>query len=451
MRLIGRLSRRVLLTSVLTGVVAALLALGQARDGIGTVVGESIRASFDEGERHRCEADPSGWQARGPQDARVFAYDPVSLAPLHPDAPPLDAAFARDVLSGERELHSVRVGLGGQVVFRGAGTGPCRLLAATWRGPNGLANVQRVLLTTAVLSGLAGALMGLLLVVWPLARRTQRLRAAVEGLGATQWLQDKGGPDDDELDTAVHQLALADARIRRDAQTLLEQSSALQRHLGEVSHDVRTPLASLQLTLEHLADTTTEAATLEALAQALSECVAVSAITENLRLKSLVEDGLRPAQRPFDVTAVVERTVGRAQSLGRRKGVDVELAVPDAPLVVVGDEVFLERCVSNLLDNAVRYAEREGHVAVLVATRDDTFSITVRDDGPGVTPEALARLGERTFRTDEARQRDPRGSGLGLSITRALGQRCGWSLSFSALEPRGLEAILAGSTVPPRS
>ena len=76
---------------------------------------------------------------------------------------------------------------------------------------------------------------------------------------------------------------------------------------------------------------------------------------------------------------------------------------------------------------------------------------TVRDDGPGVTAEALARLGERTFRTDEARQRDPRGSGLGLSITRALGQRCGWSLAFSALEPRGLEAILAGSTVPPRS
>jgi signal transduction histidine kinase len=97
----------------------------------------------------------------------------------------------------------------------------------------------------------------------------------------------------------------------------------------------------------------------------------------------------------------------------------------------------------------VRFGDRDGHVALVLARAADEFVITVRDDGPGVTADALARLGERAFRTDEARQRDPRGSGLGLAITRALCDRCGWRLSFVSLAPRGLEVTLRGSTLSP--
>jgi signal transduction histidine kinase len=303
----------------------------------------------------------------------------------------------------------------------------------------------RLISSAAVLTALAGALLGLMLVVWPLVRRTQALERAANALGASHGLGRAAGPRDDELDNALNRLSLADVRIRHDARTLQEKSTALQRHLGDVAHDVRTPLAALQLTLEQLSDEAKDEATRERLTQALSECVAVSNVTENLRLQSLMEDGLQPTiQHIDDLAGVLERIVLRAQSLARRKGVFVELAQPHEPVALDGDEIFLERCVTNLVDNAVRHGERDGHVAVLTRVDAGAFVVTVRDDGPGVSVDELARLGERTFRTDASRQRDPRGTGLGLAITGELCRRCGWSLTFGRLDPQGLEAIIRG-------
>ncbi len=432
-------------TSVLTGVVGAGVALVLARGAAGNALSDAIRAAWDEGTQRECLASPSTWSVRGPGDAMIYAYEPATLRSANPAAPALDLTLAQRVLAGEADVHE-GAGSGGQVLFRTpVGVGPCGLVAARWSGRFIAPWAGRLLIATSVLTVVAGALAGWLLVVWPLGRRTRSLALAADALGTSHGLSDDGPGDGDELDTALRRLATADARIRRDAQTLAEQSTALQRHLGEVAHDVRTPLASLQLTLEHLSDAATDEPTREALARALSECVSVASITENLRLKSLVEDGLQPTLQPIDDLArVLERVVLRGQSLARRKGVTVELAQPDEPVAMLGDEVFLERCVTNLVDNAVRYAEREGHVAVLVTVEDAAFVVTVRDDGPGVSVEELARLGERTFRADAARQRDPRGSGLGLAITGELCRRCGWSLSFARLEPRGLEAVIRG-------
>jgi signal transduction histidine kinase len=449
-RLVGRLSRRVLVTSALTGIVAAAVTLVLARGAVGAWINDAIRAGHDAQAQARCVSDPAAWTERGPGDARVFAYDAATLRSHNPAAPPLDIALAGPVAQGERDRVLSRTGTGGTLVFRSAPSGPCSLVAATWSGTYTAGPATQLVASAAVFTALSGALLSLLLVVWPLARRTRALALAANVLGEAHGLTGAPGGGDDELDTALARLRLADARIRRDAEVLRERSTALQRHLGDVAHDVRTPLSALQLTLEHLADEAKDHATRARLAQALCECVSVSNITENLRLQSLVEDGLQPTTRPIrDVARVLERVVFRAQSLGRRTGIAVEMAAPDAPIAIAGDELFLERCVTNLLDNAVRFGDRGGHVALVLARCADTFVITVRDDGPGVTADALARLGERAFRTDEARQRDPRGSGLGLAITRALCDRCGWRLSFVSLEPRGLEVTLRGSILSP--
>ena len=83
------------------------------------------------------------------------------------------------------------------------------------------------------------------------------------------------------------------------------------------------------------------------------------------------------------------------------------------------------------------------------SSRMKGFSLVVVDDGPGRLPAELPRLGERTFRSDEARQRDPSGSGLGLAITSQICERCGWNLSFERQEPRGLSVKIAGPTIAP--
>ncbi len=446
MKLLGRLSRRVLVTGVLTGIVGAVVTLVLARSAVATTLSAAIRDGHDAEAQAACEANPSAWSPRGPGDTLYFGYDAATLRSLNPMAAPLDVGLAHAVTSGERDLAVIGAGTGGQVVFRGAPSGPCSVIGASWNGKYATMPALRLIASAAVLTTLAGALLGLMLIVWPLARRTQALEQAANALGATHGLSAALAPGDDELDTALHRLRSADERIRRDAQTLSEQSTALQRHLGDVAHDVRTPLAALQLTLEHLSDDTKDEATLERLTQALSECVSVSNLTENLRLQSLVEDGLTPTIKPIDdLGRLLERVVLRAQTLARRKGITVEFAQPDEPVALIGDEIFLERCATNLVENAVRYGEREGHVAVLLSVDAHAFVVTVRDDGPGVSVDELARLGERTFRADAARQRDPRGTGLGLAITAELCRRSGWTVSFARLDPRGLEAVIRGT------
>lgn len=448
MKLVGRLSRQVVVTSIVTGIIGAAVVLVQVSMTAHRAIGESIRGVYLEDEQQRCEATPATWRLRGPGDFTAWAYDSAGRS-ANPAAPAYEAHGVAAVLEGGDFATAETGGPGGSVTFRAAPGGPCAIIVGHWTGRFASASAMKLLLTTGLLTVLSGAAMGGLFVVWPLSRRARRLREAAATLGSTAGLVPN--VDGDELDLALARLGEADARIRRDAAILAERSTALRRHLGEVSHDVRTPLAALQLALEQALASGPSEPTREPLARALTECVFVTSVTENLRLKSLIEEGLEPSPRQVDdLSALVGRLVLRAQLLAAHRGVHVEMSRPDAPVRLVADDVFLERCLANLLDNAVRHAPDGGHVAVLVSEKAERFEVVVRDDGIGVPPDELARLGQRAFRSDAARQRDPRGSGLGLSITSALCERCGWVLSFANLDPHGLEVSLRGSTRAPQ-
>jgi signal transduction histidine kinase len=128
------------------------------------------------------------------------------------------------------------------------------------------------------------------------------------------------------------------------------------------------------------------------------------------------------------------------------------MAAPDTALVVRASAVATEQALTNIIQNAVTYVDDGGRVAIVVRSDDErgTFTIDVRDDGPGVPPTELPRLGTGTFRSDEARQREPRGRGIGLAITAEVCRRFGWTLSFHALEPRGLDVRIEGATASDR-
>jgi signal transduction histidine kinase len=134
----------------------------------------------------------------------------------------------------------------------------------------------------------------------------------------------------------------------------------------------------------------------------------------------------------------------RSTFYAARRGISLETAVPDGAVMVDCHTIAAEQAVRNLVENAIAYGDRDGHIALMLEIEGDSFLLTVVDDGPGVAPSELARLGERTFRSDEARARDPRGSGLGLAITNEICARCGFELAFANETPRGLRVTIRG-------
>lgn len=451
MKLTRRLSRSVVAVAVVSGLSGVGSALVSVRASFRRSMAAAVREELGEEGHRRCEERPEAWMLRGPGRSRTFAYDARSHASRNPEAPPLDADVARKI---DRDPGSIvwedPLRGGGRIAFSLAREGPCAVLQVVWPGRFFSEEVARAAASAVATTVLASFLLGLLVVVWPLGRRTAALRRAAAQIGEGTGQAHEEPASGDELDLALAGLVAGDARIRADAERLRERAKALERHLADVAHDVRTPLSALQLAVEQAADATESEAARELLASALRDCVYLSGLTENLRMESLLDEGWSPqvSAEPVDLGAVVERICTRAQALARRRGVEVDFALPDERLAVRCDPVAFERAVTNVVDNAVAYGDRGGHVAVTLAAEDEGFVLKVLDDGPGVAPADLPRLAGRAFRADGARSRDPRGSGLGLAITAEICARSGFSLTFSPLSPRGLEVSLRGATGP---
>jgi signal transduction histidine kinase len=353
-------------------------------------------------ERARCEAAPESWTLTLPRGARTYAYDPATLASRNPDAPPLDRAawdrVARGPQSVAIEARGLTLAAGGAVVHKTAPSGPCAIVQTTWPAQPIQGSFLAWIPIGVLFTAAAAAGIGLFGLVRPIERIERR-------------------------------------RLE------------LQRHLADVAHDLKTPISSLHIAIEQAIDGNRDAEVGKLLSSALDDTVYLAALTSNLRLASEMREGWDPAAAgaTVDLTEVVDRVVTRARFFAKRKGITLESAVPDGATPARCDPVAAEQAISNVVENAVTHGESGEHVAVLLERRGEGFTLTVVDDGPGVPDSEMPRLGERTFRSDDARRRDPRGSGLGLAITSEVCARCGWTLAFDRETPRGLRVTVRGA------
>jgi signal transduction histidine kinase len=215
------------------------------------------------------------------------------------------------------------------------------------------------------------------------------------------------------------------------------------------------PLTVLQGHLSALRDLAAKGQTPDParLRQAIEETHYVGCIVHNLEaIARLESDDVHLELRRVDLADVVRRAVSRHAPIARGRDVALEHAVPPEPVAVRGDVTLLEQAVSNVVHNAVRYADPGGHVAVVLETpRGDapTFRLRVLDDGPGVPPDELPHVTTRGFRGASARTRGPGGAGLGLAIVRDVLDRHAFSLALRGVEPHGLEVEVAGPLAAP--
>jgi heavy metal sensor kinase len=232
------------------------------------------------------------------------------------------------------------------------------------------------------------------------------------------------------IDAADHRQLLpvpsSNDELSRLATTLNDMVDRLGRALeaerrfsADASHELRTPLGVLEAELDvaiRSAKTPPEAS--EVLRSMREEVTGLGRIVNNLLLLSRTEAvGMRLDRRPDDlldiVLAVTARFRGRADSRG------VELRVTGGPARVAVDPELLAQAVSNLVDNALTHTDRGGSVVVTVSDGEHAV-VSVADTGEGISADELARIFDRFYRVDRARDRNRGGSGLGLEITRRI-------------------------------
>lgn len=438
------LAPRLVLTAVLTtlGVGSGLLVLqlSVTAEAVGDVVSSALEPLFAGTSRCR---DVHASQERG--DVDILWYDAASLVPTD-GAPPIEPAVARRLAAGERRVVQTRFtaphGGGGALYMRLRGEGPCTLAMLRWHPPLDRRRVRVALFLGGLgLAGTLAGLLGLLLVVRPLLRRIRALAMAAEQVGVNGASIPQPGDAGDELTDIQSALSRAHGNIMADR-------AALSEHLAETAHDFRTPIASLQLALESLLDAEPQGSAPEPLVTALADAVYLEHLSDNLRLATRLERGLpltASDPRPTDLGAVAQHVCSRVRLLAEQRGLQLEVAVPDDPVLVHASTILLERALNNLVHNAISHADPEsGHIAVLVDRAGEGFVLTVVDDGPGVPPADVERLASRGYRGAGARQRSEQGEGIGLAIVAGVCESHGFELQFALEQPRGLRVRICG-------
>ncbi len=430
----GSLPRTIVASAVVSVVlVGVLVVVGAllARPAIQRAVLSTMSQAAD---IEACERAPETF-GRGVEGLSMYAYDRGGRS-ANPDAPAISETLLREALvTGETATHEI----GGEVVsaLPQSADGPCAVLRVSFGRVASVARVRLygVLLVSTIGGMMLAAVGTFCFVVVPLRRRIDVLAASARGLGTETF--EPQPLRSDPLGTIADMLAQSHVRVVEGQRELEQRNRALEDHLAGIAHDLRTPLASLQLALEALAKDSNPSRN-----QALTDVVYLSSLVENLHQGARLRHAIEVGDGRVDLGDVVGRLERRFAVVGRHAGVRVAASVPDDPVWVDCKPAFAERALANLVQNAIEHHDRAGHVAVTLRLDVDAgFSLTVDDDGPGMPEPALARLSEPTFLTEAARQRGP---GLGLLISAEIARRAGWSISHAPLQPRGLRVTVRG-------
>ena len=205
------------------------------------------------------------------------------------------------------------------------------------------------------------------------------------------------------------------------AQTLGAFEDRQKQWLSDISHEMRTPLTVMLCEIEAIQDGIHKADP-ASMASLHAEAEDLAGIVADLHTLSLSEAGALPMEKnPVLLSEVVQKTLGLFKTRFEQNGIKPTLALESgAGQTVLGDEARLTQVFTNLFENVLRYANKPGTLQVRQIQAGDKLVISVEDSGPGVPEASLPRLFDRLYRVDQSRSRATGGSGLGLSISKAI-------------------------------
>lgn len=213
------------------------------------------------------------------------------------------------------------------------------------------------------------------------------------------------------------------AKLREDVRQMRKLQTMRSQFLGNVSHELGTPIFAVQGYLETLLDGKVKDEKLQKsfIEKAYRQTQRLNNLLTDLIDISRIETGdMKMSIRYFELEEWLAKQISDLQATAQHHGITVNLVLQHAPLNVLGDRERLAQVLTNLVENAIKYNNPNGKVEVGYKDFVEEVEIYVSDTGRGIPEEHLGRIFERFYRVDKERSRAVGGTGLGLAIVKHI-------------------------------
>ena len=226
----------------------------------------------------------------------------------------------------------------------------------------------------------------------------------------------------------------------QEIEKLQEQAAFRKEFLGNLAHELKTPVFSIQGYIDSLLDGGMDDPKVlkTFLERASKSTERMTHILDDLdQLTKLELERIPLDLRSFDILDLIRESFEALELFAKEKNFRLKLENSNPFCYVMADRNKIAQVLINLFNNAIAYGNEKGELIVSVVEIDHTYNIQIKDNGPGIEPEHLPRLFERFYRVEKSRNRNEGGSGLGLAIVKHIVESHGQQIQVSSQGGQG--------------
>jgi signal transduction histidine kinase len=276
-----------------------------------------------------------------------------------------------------------------------------------------------IFLVTLIFAGVLGSLM-----FFKLTKRLSNVTQTVKEFEKGNYNRRLLVKSDDEigqLTTAFNRMA---ETIELNMEELKKNDTLRRELIANISHDLRSPLASIQGYIETILmkddniDSRQRKNFLETILTSVTNLNTL--VAELFELSKLDAMKSKPTPEPFSIAELVQDIVLKFQPLAENKSIHIITKIPHSLPFVMGDISMIDRVLSNLIDNAIRYTGEGGRISIDLINREEIVELVISDTGEGIPSDDLPNVFDRFYRVEKSRTKNSGGSGLGLAIVKKI-------------------------------
>ncbi|RMF93889.1 MAG: sensor histidine kinase [Candidatus Schekmanbacteria bacterium] len=214
---------------------------------------------------------------------------------------------------------------------------------------------------------------------------------------------------------------------------------------ADISHELRSPLARIKTAAEMMTLDRNNPQQLEKYQQTISqEIEELNILIEDLlELSKLELDKVELNLEYSNPSNIISEIIDRVKPLAEKKDIKIEYKQDNNTPNIMLDIHRMRRALSNIIENAIKFTNQNGHIIIAESFKGDSLTISVADDGVGVPESELSSIFERFYRIDKSRARQTGGTGLGLAIAKSIVERHGGKIVARKSDMGGLEIVIS--------